>query len=42
MDGGASIQELQLVVAEEDTTIKDARRIETSTRPHGKRFILGK
>ena len=42
MDGGVSIQELQLGAAEGDTTIKDAQRIKTSTRPHGKRFILGK
>ena len=48
VDGGASIQELQVDVAEDtnvvegDTTIKDAQRIEMSTRPLEKGFMLGK
>ena len=42
MDGGVSIRELQPDVVEGDTTIKDAWRIKTSTRPHGMRFMLRK
>ena len=42
MDRGASIQELQRHAIEGDTTIKDAWRIKTSTRPHGMRFMLRK
>ena len=40
VDGGASVQELQPEAAEQDAKVNDAKRIETSARPHGKRFTL--
>ena len=42
VNGGASVEELQPEAVEKGALVNDARRIEISARPHGKRFTLWK
>ena len=42
VNGGASVEELQPEAVKQGALVNDARRIETSAKPHGKRFTIGK